>query len=120
MEWLLTGSRIQTAIIGAGFVGRVHIEAVRRIGWVDVAAIADVNRESAQRLADGFGIDRATGDVAELLKDPAIDTVHICAPNALHYDLASAALNAGKHVLCEKPLAISSEQALSLVRLASD
>jgi predicted dehydrogenase len=120
VECSVTRSRIRTAIIGAGFIGRIHLEAVRRLGLVDVVAIADVNGDSAQRLAEAFGVERATNDVTTVLSDGSIDTVHICAPNALHYELAAAALRAGKHVLCEKPLAVSSDQAAALVSLAAE
>ena len=116
----MTRSRIRTAIIGAGFIGRVHLEALRRVGLVDVVAIADVSGDSAARLAEAFGVERATDDVTTVLSDGSIDVVHICAPNAMHYDLATAVLRAGKHVLCEKPLAVSSDQAASLVSLAAE
>src|SRR5262245_5929088 len=115
----VTRPRVRTAIVGAGFMGRVHLEALRRVGMVDVVAVASRNVESAARLAEEFGIDRATSDVSELLDDPHITAVHICTPNAVHYSLASAALAAGKHVLCEKPLAVSSDQAAALVSSAA-
>jgi predicted dehydrogenase len=101
-------------------MGRVHTESLRRLGNVDVVTIASASSDKARRLADRFGIERATSDVAGLLEDPTIDAVHICTPNARHYDIAVTALEAGKHVLCEKPLAISSTQASSLVRLAAE
>jgi predicted dehydrogenase len=114
----VTRPRVRTAIVGAGFMGRVHLEALRRVGVVDVVAVASRSVESATRLAEEFGIDRATSDVSELLDDPQINAVHICTPNADHYGLASAALAAGKHVLCEKPLAVSSDEAAVLVSRA--
>ena len=65
----MTRSRIRTAIIGAGFIGRVHLEAIRRLGLVDVVAIADISGDSAARLAEAFGVERATDDVTAVLSD---------------------------------------------------
>ena len=110
--------RLRTAIIGTGFMGQVHLEAVRRLGFVDVAAVAGSTPEKARMLADDFGIERATDDYRALLQDPTIHAVHICTPNAQHVPMASSALRAGKHVLCEKPLAMTSAQAADLVVLA--
>jgi predicted dehydrogenase len=111
-------NKIKIAIFGTGFMGRVHTEGVRRLGNVEVAGIAGSTPASARRLADELSIDRSTGDYRELLADPAIDAVHICTPNALHFPMAMAALEAGKHVLCEKPLAVSVAEAREMVQLA--
>lgn len=111
--------RIKTAIIGSGFMGRVHLEAVRRLGFVDICAVANPNKSSAQRLAADFGIDRVESDYRAVLSDGDVEAVHICTPNALHFPMASDALKSGKHVLCEKPLAISSAEARQLVELAA-
>jgi predicted dehydrogenase len=108
---------IKTAIVGTGFMGRVHLEAVRRLEHVEVAAIAGRNVEAARRLGAGFSIS-TTGDYREILRDPAIDAVHICTPNAQHFSMAKEALEAGKHVICEKPLATSVEEGAELVSLA--
>jgi len=99
-------------------MGQVHLEAVRRLGFVDVAAVAGSSLEKARELADDFGVEGATDDYRALLQNPAIHAVHICTPNAQHVPMASAALRAGKHVLCEKPLAMTSAQAAELVVLA--
>jgi predicted dehydrogenase len=109
---------IRTAIVGTGFMGRVHLEAVRRLGQVEVAAIAGRNADAARRLGAGFSTPTITGDYREILRDPAIDAVHICTPNAQHFLMAKAALEAGKHVICEKPLATSMEEGEELVLLA--
>jgi predicted dehydrogenase len=111
-------SRIKTAIIGSGFMGRVHLEAVRRLGFVDVAVVCARRREAAEGLASAFGVERAETDLAAVLADGSIDAVHICTPNAMHVPMAVAALEAGKHVLCEKPLAMSGAEARVLVTLA--
>jgi len=112
--------KLKIAIFGSGFMGRVHTEGVRRLGNVEVAGIAARTGEQARKLADELSIERATGDYRELLADPAIDAVHICTPNSLHYAMAKAALEAGKHVLCEKPLATSIADARAMVRLAKE
>jgi predicted dehydrogenase len=110
---------IKTAIFGTGFMGRVHLEAVRRLEFVEAVAIAGRNVEAARRLGAGFSIPTMTTDYREVLRDPAIDAVHICTPNAQHFPMAKDALQAGKHVLCEKPLATSVEEGEQLVALAA-
>jgi predicted dehydrogenase len=110
--------RFNAAVFGTGFVGRVHLEAIRRLGFVHVAAIGESQLEKARRLADEFHVEKAEADYHKILADPTIDAVHICTPNALHFPMAQAALQAGKHVLSEKPLAVSSEQAGQLAALA--
>jgi predicted dehydrogenase len=111
--------RWKTAVFGSGFMGRTHREAISRVGSVDVSAIADSQLESAQRLAQQFPAGRVVADYREILADPAIDAVHICTPNALHFSMAKEALEAGKHVVCEKPLTTSVEKARELVALAA-
>src|ERR1051326_2044528 len=107
--------KLRTVIFGTGFMGKVHSEGVRRLGNVEIAGIAASSAEKARRFADEIEVDRATGDYAELLADGSIDAVHICTPNALHFPMAKAAMEAGKHVLCEKPLAMSSAEAAERV-----
>ena len=109
----------KVAIFGTGFMGRVHLDALRRQESVEVAAIAGSSVESARRLGEGFGIVVLSADYREILRDPAIDAVHICTPNALHFSMAKEALEAGKHVVCEKPLATSVREARELVALAA-
>ncbi len=112
--------KIKTAVFGTGFMGRVHTEGIRRLGNVEVAGIAARTADQARKLADELSIERATGDYREFLSDPTIDAVHICTPNSLHFPMAKAALEAGKHVLCEKPLATSVAEAREMIRLAKD
>jgi predicted dehydrogenase len=112
--------RIKTAIFGTGFMGRVHLEAVRRLEFVEAAAIAGRNAEAAQRLGAGFSVPKITTDYREILRDSAVDAVHICTPNAQHFPMAKDALQAGKHVICEKPLATSVEEGEELVALAAE
>ncbi|MBM3810237.1 MAG: Gfo/Idh/MocA family oxidoreductase [Acidimicrobiia bacterium] len=111
--------RIHTAILGTGFMGKVHTEAVRRLGHVDVVALAASPGRDTAPLKESYGIDNVTNDWEKLLKDPSIHAVHICTPNSQHAPQALAALQAGKHVLCEKPLAMSSAEARQMVELAT-
>jgi predicted dehydrogenase len=108
----------KVAIFGIGFMGRVHTEALRRLGNVEVIGVAGRTAEAARKFADNLGIERATGNYQDLLADADITAVHICAPNDLHADMANAAMQAGKHVLCEKPLASSVAEANSMIALA--
>src|SRR4030088_1206545 len=101
-------------------MGRVHLEALRRAEFVDVAAIAGRQLAPAKQLGEGFGVETIVDDYRKLLEDATIDAIHICTPNATHYPIAKDALLAGKHVLCEKPLAISVEEAQELVTLARE
>jgi len=110
--------RIRTAIIGTGFMGRVHLEAVRRLGFVEVAAIAGRRIDAARSMADAFHVERVEAHYDRILDDPEIQAIHICTPNSLHAPIAKAALAAGKHVLCEKPLAMSTKEAQEIETLA--
>ncbi|MGA3373928.1 MAG: Gfo/Idh/MocA family oxidoreductase [Terracidiphilus sp.] len=109
----------RTAIFGTGFMGRVHLDALRRLESVETTAIAGRNLEVARRLGAGFGVPTIAADYREVLRDSSTDAVHICTPNALHFSMAREALEAGKHVVCEKPLATSVEEAHKLVELAA-
>src|ERR1700728_312456 len=111
---------IRTAIFGTGFMGRVHLEAVRRVESVEAVAVAGRNAEAARTLGAGFSIPKIATDYREILRDPSIDAVHICTPNAQHFPMVKAALQAGKHVLCEKPLTTSLEEGEELVALAAE
>jgi len=111
--------RIKTAVIGAGFMGRVHAEAIRRLGNVDIVAVAAISEEEASRFGQSIGVERTTADYQAIIADPAIEALHICTPNALHYPVAMAAMEAGKAVLCEKPLTVSEAEAKSMVDTAA-
>ncbi len=110
---------IRTAIFGTGFMGRVHLEALRRVEFIEAVAIVGRTAESARCLGAGFSIPTIATDYREILRDPAVDAVHICTPNAQHFSMAKDALLAGKHVLCEKPLATSVDEGAELVSLAA-
>ncbi len=111
-------SDIATAVIGSGFIGIVHVEALRRIG-VRVAGLLDASPELGARRAAELGIPRAYADLGELLADPAIGVVHVTSPNELHHPQAKAILAAGRHIVCEKPLAMTSAESAELVALAA-
>ena len=96
--------RIGMGIVGAGFVGPHHVDAVRRLGYVDVVAIAGSSDASARKKADVLGIERSYGSYEALLDDPAVQVVHNTTPNYLHYPVNAAALARGKHVISDKPL----------------
>ena len=110
--------KLRVAVIGTGFVGRVHVENIRRQTDAELVAIADQTADLAARFGKTLGIDRATGDYRDLLADPSIDAVHVCTPNMTHFPIVRDAVSAGKHVICEKPLAMSVEEASELVGLA--
>jgi predicted dehydrogenase len=110
--------RIKTAVLGAGFMGKVHVEGIRRLGNVDVVAVAAVSEEEARSFGAAYGIERTTSDWQSLLKDPQIQAVHVCTPNALHAPMSKAALENGKAVLCEKPLTLTAAEARELAELA--
>src|SRR6202035_237665 len=95
--------QFKTAVFGAGFVGRVHIEGLRRLGNVDVAAVVAIDDATARQLGEQLSIPKWSSDYRSILQDPSIDAVHICTPNALHMPMVKDALAAGKHVICEKP-----------------
>src|SRR3954471_24384721 len=111
-------SELRAGIAGAGFIGAVHARSARLAG-ARIAAVAASSLESAQNAAEAFGAERAFASAEELVRDPGIDVVHICTPNHLHLPLAEAALAAGKHVICEKPLALDADGAQRLVDAAA-
>jgi predicted dehydrogenase len=112
--------KFKTALFGTGFVGRVHLEGIRRLGYVQLYAIGEPQIEKANQLAAEFGVEKTDADYRRILEDPAVDAVHICTPNVLHFPMAKDALEAGKHVICEKPLATSIAQAKQLVKIAAE
>lgn len=109
---------IGAAVIGTGFIGTVHVEALRRIG-VDVRGVLGSSPERGQARADALGVRRAYGSLDEVLADPTVEVVHVTSPNQLHVAQAAAALEAGKHVVCEKPLAMTATESARLVELAA-
>jgi predicted dehydrogenase len=111
--------RLQAAIAGTGFIGRVHARSARLAG-AQLAGVAASSPEAAQTAAAELRADRAFDSAEAMVRDPGIDVVHICTPNHLHLPLAEAALAAGKHVICEKPLALDVAGAQRLVDAAAE
>src|SRR6476661_837189 len=107
------------AVIGTGFIGTVHVEALRRIG-VQVRGVLGSTPDRGSARADALGVAHAYRDLDELLADPDVQVVHVTSPNDLHLTQATAALRAGKHVVCEKPLAMSAAESAELVALARE
>ena len=109
--------KIKVGIIGMGYIGESHIEAVRRIGCCELYAVADTNYELAKKKADYYGIEKCYAGVEELLADPEIDAVHNCTPNFLHLAINRGIIKSGKHLLSEKPLCMNYDEAKELVEL---
>ncbi len=106
-------------IVGAGFVGPHHIDAVRRLGYVDIVAVAGSNQASADKKAEALGARRAYGGYEKLLDDPEIQVIHNATPNYLHYPVNAAAIAKGKHVISDKPLAMTAAEARKLLDQAT-
>jgi predicted dehydrogenase len=106
--------------VGTGFVGPFHVDAVRRGGYADVVAIAGSDPDRTAARAASLGVERATASVDELLRDESIDVIHVCTPNRTHVQIATAAIEAGKHVVVEKPVALELGEARTLARLARE
>jgi predicted dehydrogenase len=109
---------IRCGIIGAGFIGPHHVEAIRRLGFVEIVALCGSNSAAAKAKAAQLFIPKAYGDYRELLNDPDIDVVDIAVPTHLHFPMAMAAVRAKRHVIVDKPLALNVAEARQLVQAA--
>jgi predicted dehydrogenase len=109
---------IRVGLIGTGYIGPIHLDALCRIGGVKVTRVVDVNASLAAQAAARFNVDKHGTDWREVVADPAIDVIHTCTPNKYHYEINKAALEAGKQVLSEKPLAMTVKEAEELTALA--
>ena len=112
--------RVRAAVIGTGFVGPFHVDAIRRAGYADVAWLVGANPERTRARAAALGVPQASTDPEAVFRDADVDVVHVCTPNDSHVDLAERALRAGKHVVVEKPLALNSADARGLQALAAE
>lgn len=119
--------KIRIGLIGAGFMGRTHSAAYRSINNIfgdevvpELSVVADVSADSARALAEKYGFARWTTNWEEVVADPEIDMVDITTPNASHCPIAVAAAKHGKHVYCEKPLAMTAEEALDATRVVEE
>lgn len=107
--------RLGMGIVGAGFVGPHHVDAVRRLGFVDIVAVAGSSDESGRQKAEQLGARKGYGSYKALVADPDVNVVHVATPNYLHYEVTSAALANGKHVISDKPLAATAAESKRLV-----
>ena len=108
---------VGAAVVGTGFIGTVHVEALRRLG-VQVHGVVGSTRERASARAEEIGLPRAYDSFQAMLDDPRVDVVHVTSPNHLHHEHSRAALRAGKHVVCEKPLAMTPAESADLLQIA--
>src|SRR5262245_14498434 len=112
--------KVRVAVVGAGAVAQVnHIPAYVRTEGVEIHAVCDIDLEKAKRVAQRFGIPEATDSHEQLFRSNSFDAVDICVPNHLHAPISVAALNAGKHVLCEKPFGRTPSEAARMVAAAA-
>jgi len=107
------------AVVGAGYIGQIHLETLNRLSGVQVVTVYDKDRSLAEKAAADHRLGSVAGSFEALLANPAVDAVHICTPNSLHFEQACAALDAGKQVFCEKPLALTSDQGRILTEKAA-
>ncbi len=112
--------KIKVAVAGVGFIGPVHIESLRRVGTLDVVAMFHPIENEARDKAAALGVPAYYTDYDKMIKEADFDCIHICTPNNLHFSMAKAALLAGKHVVCEKPLATSVKEAEELIAIAKE
>lgn len=111
-------SQIGVAVAGTGFIGPVHVEALRRLGNVHVTGILGSSPEKSERARKQLGLPKGYADMDEVLGDPDVQAVHLAIPNVMHYEYTKRTLAAGKHVMCEKPLAMDAEESAELVEIA--
>ena len=122
----MTQKKLNIGLIGSGFMGQAHADAYRRAGvlYRDLAAIphlymlADASDEMAADAAARYGFEKSTGDWRRLVEDPNVDIVDITSPNVMHHEMALAAIEAGKHVYCEKPLSVTLAEAEQMAAAA--
>ncbi|HDP99518.1 MAG TPA: Gfo/Idh/MocA family oxidoreductase [bacterium] len=111
---------IKAAVIGTGFIGPAHIEALKRIAGVEIAAVVSSRPDRAKQLAAMHAIPKAYSDWKQLAADSQIEVVHNCTPNNLHFEINRAMILAGKHLVSEKPLTLNSRESAELVKLARE
>ena len=109
---------ITVGVIGTGYIGPIHLEALRRLEGIRIKAVCDVNLALARQTARKYDIPHAFDSYEGILNDDEIDVIHNCTPNKYHYPINKLALERGKHVLSEKPLAMNLAEAAELVELA--
>lgn len=110
-------AKLGAAVIGTGFIGGVHVQMLRRLG-VQVRGVLGSSPERGAEQAEAMGVARAYATLDDLLADDSVDVVHVASPNHAHYPQVKAVLGAGKHVICEKPLAMTSAESAEMVEIA--
>lgn len=110
---------LKVGVVGAGFIGPAHVEALRRLG-IQVVGLSESSPERARAKAKELHLEKAYDSFEAMAADPQVDVIHITSPNHLHFPQAKAALLAGKHVVCEKPLAMNTTESAELVRIAKE
>jgi predicted dehydrogenase len=105
---------IKVGVIGTGFIGMVHLEELSRIGGVKVVRVADVNEKLVRTAGAKYNIESVGTDYRDIINDPEIDVIHNCTPNKVHFEVSMKAIEKGKHILTEKPLAFDAKEAEKL------
>lgn len=112
--------KIKVGIIGCGIIAKHHLEAYKKSAKAEVVALADIVPKQVEILAKEYGIKKTYADYRSLLKDDSIEAVSVCIPNFLHAEVTVKALESGKHVLCEKPMALNLRQAQKMDQIAQE
>ena len=107
--------KLRLGIAGFGFIGPHHLDAIRRTGLAEVTAIATTSEAGARELADQYTVEKAYGDWKQLVEDPDIDVIDVATPTRWHAPIAIAAAKAKKHIIVDKPMALTSEEASSML-----
>jgi predicted dehydrogenase len=110
--------KLKVGVIGSGFIGEAHIEALRRLNFVEVAALSEHDEKTAKKRAEELNIAKYYGDYKELINDDQIDVIHNCTPNFLHFQINKDVMIAGKDIFSEKPLAVNSVEAEELLEIS--
>ena len=108
---------IKCGIAGMGYISSSHIDAIRRVGFAEVAAVTDINYEIAKRKADSYHIPKCYKSADELLADPEISVIHNCTPTCLHFEINKKSILSGKHIFSEKPLTVNSKESEELINI---
>ena len=111
--------KLKVGVAGIGFIGPAHIEALRRIPGIEVVSIFHPFEDECKEKAEQLGVDKYYSEYDQQVANDNLDCIHVCTPNFLHYEMSKKALEAGIHVVCEKPLATKISDAEELVALAS-
>ncbi|MCB0327159.1 MAG: Gfo/Idh/MocA family oxidoreductase [Bdellovibrionales bacterium] len=114
----MTSKPIRIGIAGTGLAGDIHVRALKQLSGAEVVGACASSQASSQKFAQKYQLENSYGSWQDLIEDVSIDVIHNCLPNTLHFEVTKAALESGKHVLADKPLAIGSEQSRQLLELA--